>query len=218
MGVGASTVVIKGEQGFPAICRVAFSGGVPSVFADRGRVEVRRKGNSRLVLPGKTYRIEAGMPQAAGQPAGKITNLIPQGTVQHPAQTSQLNLKVSDAVVWEDTVRTLGTGRVRIGLTDGSVLNVGVRSTMRIVKHDAQSQQTEIEMQLGKLRGQVVKLSKPGSSFQVKTQTAVIGVVGTIFVVTASARNTNILCIEGRVNVKNSDPKVPGDKNLGPGE
>ena len=218
VGVGASTVVIKGEQGFPAICRVAFSGGVPSVFADRGRVEVRRKGNSRLVLPGKTYRIEAGMPQAAGQPAGKITNLIPQGTVQHPAQTSQLNLKVSDAVVWEDTVRTLGTGRVRIGLTDGSVLNVGVRSTMRIVKHDTQSQQTEIEMQLGKLRGQVVKLSKPGSSFQVKTQTAVIGVVGTIFVVTASARNTNILCIEGRVNVKNSDPKVPGDKKLGPGE
>jgi ferric-dicitrate binding protein FerR (iron transport regulator) len=218
VGIGASTIVIKGEPGFPAICRVAYSGGVPNVFADRGRVEVRRKGISRLVLPGKAYRIEAGMPQAAGQPAGKVTNMIPQGTVQHPAQTSQVNLKVSDAVVWEDTVRTLGTGRVRIGLTDGSVLNVGVRSTMRIVKHDAQSQQTEIEMQLGKLRGQVVKLSKPGSSFQIKTQTAVIGVVGTILALDATANNTNVICIEGKVHVKNVDPKIPGEKTLGPGE
>jgi len=115
-------------------------------------------------------------------------------------------------------VRTLNTGRVRIGLNDGSILNVGVRSTMRIVKHDAESQQTEIEMQLGKLRGQVVKLSKPGSSFQVKTQTAVIGVVGTILAIHASATNTNVLCIEGQVHVKNLDPNVPGDKTLGPGE
>lgn len=218
VGVGASTVVIKGEQGFPAICRVAYAGGATSVFADRGRVEVRGKGISRLVLPGKTYRLEAGMPQAAGQVAGTVTNAIPQGTVQHPGQTSQIDLKVSDPVAWQDTVRTLGTGRVRIGLTDGSVLNVGVRSTMRIVKHDAQSQQTEIEMQLGKLRGQVVKMSKSGSSFQIKTQTAVIGVVGTILAVTASATNTHVLCIEGRIHVKNIDPNVPGDKTLGPGE
>ena len=174
VGVGASTIVMGGEPGFPAICRVAYAGGVTHIFADRGRVEVRRKGFFRLVLPGKTFRLEAGMPQAAGQVAGKVTNAIPQGTVQHPGQSNQIDLKVSDPVVWQDTVRTLNTGRVRIGLNDGSILNVGVRSTMRIVRHDAESQQTEIEMQLGKLRGQVVKLSKPGSSFQVKTQTAVI--------------------------------------------
>jgi ferric-dicitrate binding protein FerR (iron transport regulator) len=218
IGVGASTIVLGGEAGFPAICRVAYAGGLTRIFADRGRVEVRRKGFSRLVLPGKTFRLEAGMPQAAGQPAGKVTHLIPQGTVQHPAQTSQADLKVSDAIVWEDTVRTLNTGRVRIGLTDGSILNVGVRSTMRIVKHDAQSQQTEIEMQLGRLRGQVVKMSKPGSSFQIKTQTAVIGVVGTILAIHASATHTNVMCIEGQVHVKNLDPNVPGDKTLGPGE
>jgi ferric-dicitrate binding protein FerR (iron transport regulator) len=218
VGVGASTVVVKGEQGFPAICRVAYLGGTTSVFADRGHVEIRRKGLSRLVLPGKTYRLEAGMPQAAGQPAGKVANTIPQGTVQHPGQASQMDVKVSDPILWEDTVRTLGTGRVRIGLLDGSVLNIGARSTMRIVKHDAQSQQTEIEMQLGKLRGQVVKLSKPGSSFQIKTQTAVIGVVGTILSVTATKGNTHVVCIEGKVNVKNIDPKVPGEKSLGPGE
>lgn len=218
VGAGNATVVVRGESGFPAICRVAMVGGAVRVFADRGHVEIRRKGSTRLVLPGKSYRVEAGMPQADGQPAGKVTNAIPQATVLHTAQTNQANLSVSDAVLWEDTVRTLGTGRVRIGLADGSVLNVGVRSTMRIVKHDTQSQQTEIEMQLGKLRGQVVKLSKPGASFQVKTQTAVIGVVGTLLTITATPNNTLVMCAEGKVNVKNVDPKVPGERTLGPGE
>ncbi len=218
VSVGGAVVVMRSQGGFSAICRVAYVGGVTSVIADRGHVEVRRGRASRLVLPGKSYRVEAGAPQAAGQLSGKVTNTIPQGTVQHPGQTAQSPLKVSDPIVWEDTVRTLGTGRVRIGMTDGSILNIGARSTMRIVKHDAESQQTEIEMQLGKLRGQVVKLSKPGSSFQIKTQTAVIGVVGTILSVTASAKNTNVICVEGKVHVKNIDPKVPGDQTLGPGE
>jgi ferric-dicitrate binding protein FerR (iron transport regulator) len=217
-GVGGTTVVLRSENGFPAICRIAYVGGTPTVTADGGRIEVRRRGVSTLLLRGKSFRLEAGMPQAAGQLAGKITNLIPQGTVQHPGQANQNPLKVSDPIVWEDTVRTLNTGRVRIGLNDGSVLNVGVRSTMRIVKHDGQSQQTEIEMQLGKLRGQVVKLSKPGSSFQIRTQTAVIGVVGTILAVTASATNTHVVCIEGMLNVKSNDPGVPGEQNLGPGQ
>ena len=218
IGVGSSTVVVKGEKGFPAVCRLAWVKGAARVFADRGHVEVHRRGFSRLVLPGKSYRLQAGMPQAAGEHAGKVTNAIPQETVQHPNQSHQLNLSVNDGVVWHDTVRTLGTGRVRIGLEDGSVLNIGARSTMRIVRHDAQSQQTEIEMQLGKLRGQVVKLSKPGASFQIKTQTAVIGVVGTLLTVTAGAKNTQVVCIEGKVDVKNIDPKVPGEKTLGPGE
>jgi len=218
VGVGDATVVLKGEKGFPAVCRLALVKGTASVFADGGHVEIRRQGRARLLRPGKSYRVEAGRPQAAGEHAGKVTNAIPQETVQHPNQTNQLNLNVNDGVVWHDTVRTLGTGRVRIGLEDGSVLNIGVRSMMRIVKHDAQSQQTEIEMQLGKLRGQVVKLSKPGASFQIKTQTAVIGVVGTLLTITAGAKNTQVVCIEGKVNVKNIDPKVQGEKTLGPGE
>jgi ferric-dicitrate binding protein FerR (iron transport regulator) len=218
VNVQGATVVVRGEAGFPALCRIAFAGRAASVFADRGRVEVRSRGMSRLVPAGKTYRIEAGMPQAAGQPAGKVANTIPQGTVQHVGQTAQINLNLNDNVLWEDTVRTLGTGRVRIALADGSVLNVGARSTMKIVKHDAQSQQTEIEMQLGKLRGQVVKLSKPGASFQVKTQTAVIGVVGTIFLLDIVRNITRVMCLEGSLTVRNIDPRIPGERNLKAGE
>ncbi len=162
-----ATVVIESEGGFPALCRVAASGRVAQIFADRGRVEVRGRGQAHRLLPGKSLRLEAGMPQVAGQPAGKVANAIPDETVQRSGQTAQAPLKVNDGVLWEDTVRTLGNGRVRIALEDGSLINIGARSVMRITKHDAASQQTEIELQLGKLRGQVVKLSKPGASFQV---------------------------------------------------
>jgi ferric-dicitrate binding protein FerR (iron transport regulator) len=218
VGVPGATVVVRGQAGFPAICRIAFAGRAASVWADRGHVEVRTRGASRLVLPGKSYRFEAGMPQAAGQTAGKVTNAIPQETVQHPGQTAHVPLNMNDNVVWEDTVRTLGTGRVRISLSDGSVLNVGARSTMKIVRHDAQSEQTEIEMQLGKLRGQVVKITKPGGSFQVRTNTAVIGVVGTIFLIDIVRNITRVMCLEGALNVRNINPNVPGERTLRSGE
>ena len=213
-----ATVVMQSEGGFPALCRVAASGRVAQIFADRGRVEVRGRGQARLLLPGKSLRLEAGMPQAAGQPAGKVANAIPDETLQHSGQAAQAPLKVHDGVLWEDTVRTLGNGRVRIALEDGSLINIGARSVMRITKHDAQSQQTEIELQLGKLRGQVVKLSKPGASFQVKTNTAVIGVVGTILIIDALPNLTHVRCLEGMVNVKNLNPAIAGETTLHAGE
>ena len=216
--VPGATVVVQGESGFPALCRIASAGKAVNVIADRGRVEVHGQGAPRLLRPGKSLRLEAGMPQVAGQTAGKVSNQIPRGTVQHPGQTVQVALNVSDSVVWEDVVRTLANGRLRIALLDGTILNVGARSMMKIVKHDAQSQQTEIELQLGKLRGQVVKLGKPGASFQIKTNTAVIGVVGTILTVTATRNSTHVRCLEGTVSVRNINPAIPGEARLGPGQ
>lgn len=216
--VPGATIVVQGESGFPALCRIASAGNAASVIADRGHIEVHGKGAPQLLRPGKSMRLEAGMPQAAGQAAGKISNQIPRGTVQHPGQATPISLNVNDNVVWDDVVRTLENGRVRIALLDGTFLNIGARSMMKIVKHDAQTQQTEIELQLGMLRGQVVKLTKPGASFQIKTNTAVIGVVGTIVTVTATRNSTHVRCLEGMVSVKNINPAIPGGTNLGPGQ
>ena len=53
VSVSGATVVVEGEPGFPAICRIAFSGRAASIMADRGRVGIRNRGTSRLLLPGK---------------------------------------------------------------------------------------------------------------------------------------------------------------------
>jgi hypothetical protein len=177
----------------------------------------------------KSWTVMAGMLMALGlacasaeaqavKKAGSVTGAIPAETVERQGQGAPAPLAVHDAVNWQDVVETQQTGRVRISLLDGSVLNVGARSTMRIVEHNPQTQQTQVELTLGRVRGQVVKLSKPGASFQLKTQTAVIGVVGTIFVVEATATSTHVTCIEGRVAVQNINAAIQGQVQLGPGQ
>ena len=150
--------------------------------------------------------------------AGKVTGAIPAETVQKQGAGEALPLNLHDDVNWKDVVKTENTGRVRIALLDGSVLNVGARSEMRIVEHNAQTEQTQIEMTLGRMRSHVVKLTKKGSSFEVKTQTAVIGVVGTTFIVEATPTSTRVICIEGKVTVENINPSVRGRVQLQAGE
>ncbi len=218
IAVPGGSVVVGGEAGYPALCRVAVVGGTAGVFADRGRVEIHGRGAPVLLAPGKSLRLAAGRPQAAGQHAGKVSNAIPQEVLQPQGKGAEIPLKVSDGVNWEDVVRTLRTGRVRIVLEDGSTLNIGARSVMRITKHDAQSQQTQVELQLGRLRGEVVKITKPGGSFQVKTNTAVIGVVGTIFTVQAQQNVSQVFCMGGTVSVQNVNPAITGQVTLHAGQ
>lgn len=207
--LGAS-VLVRGQDDFPAICRIAAAGRSAAVFADRGRVEIHGAGAPLILPPGKYVTLEAGKPPGAGQQAGRVSSAIPEEVVQRQGQTAEVPLKLSDGVNWQDMVKTLRTGRVRIELLDGSFLNVGARSVMKIVRHDAQTQQTQVELSLGRLRGEVVKLTKSGASFQVQTQTAVIGVVGTIFVILARPNLTRVFCIDGALSVRNINPVIAG--------
>jgi len=216
--VSGASVLVQGEDGFPALCRIAFVGGRGVVFTERGRVEVQGRGTRTIVPPGKSARVEAGSPQAAGQQAGNVSNAIPDAVNQRQGQGPEITVRINEGVNWEDVVRTLRTGRVRIALLDGSFLNVGARATMRIIRHDPQSQQTEVELQLGRLRGEVVKLSKAGSSFQVRTQTAVIGVVGTVFTINALPSLTQVNCIQGNLTVSNINPAIQGETQLNAGQ
>ncbi len=194
-------VEVRGEGGFPALCTLAAVGRGAAVLNSRGVVEIRGAGAVRRLAPGQMARLEAG-PQAPGTHAGQVSAAIPSETIQHYRQPLELPLKVTDPVAWEDLVTTEKTGRVRIALEDGSFLNIGARSQMRITKHDPKTQQTEIELTVGRLRGEVVKLSKPNAELKVKTPTAVIGVVGTVFVVLATPQFTRVWCLEGAVTVQ----------------
>lgn len=115
--------------------------------------------------------------QAGGQTAGQITALIPTAT------RNSTPAKVKDDVRWNDLIQTEKSGRARIGLTDGSILSVGSNSQLKIAQHDASSQQTQVELDYGKLRSRVVAITKPGGKYQVRTPNAVAGVVGTDFVI-----------------------------------
>ncbi|MGA8143617.1 MAG: FecR family protein [Candidatus Acidiferrales bacterium] len=134
-------------------------------------------------------------PAAGNQVAGQINALIPAAT--RNSQTA----KVKEELDWNDLLKTENTGRVRAGLKDGSILSVGSDSELRIVQHDTTSQQTELEMDFGKVRSQVTKVTKAGGKFEMKTPNAVIGVIGTDFYTSFEANKTTVICYKGKVTV-----------------
>ncbi len=137
--------------------------------------------------------------KAGGQTAGQITAAIPKDYIIRGAQQTEGN--AGDKIAWEDLLRTEPRGRVRVKLDDGSILNVGSDSRLRVVRHDAASQVTELEMKYGRLRAQVVKLGQPNSKFEIRTNTAICGVLGTDFYLEATERSTRVVVFAGVVKM-----------------
>jgi hypothetical protein len=152
-----------------------------------------------IAIPADT----AAAPQAAGQRAGEVSRVIPAVSIARGPKTMPASAK--SVVDWQDLVNTQANARARIGLDDGSVLNVGSDSSIKVVKSDAGAQQTELELTYGKLRTQAQKIAKPDGKFEVRTPAGVAGVVGTDFFVgyDATTNTMNVIAFEGLVKVCN---------------
>jgi ferric-dicitrate binding protein FerR (iron transport regulator) len=150
-----------------------------------------------MIIPAENW----AAPQAAGQRAGAVARVIPAVSIARNGKTIPAAEKT--AVDWQDLVNTQANARARIALDDGSVLNVGSDSSMKVVKHDAGAQQTELELTYGKLRTQAQKIAKPDGKFEVRTPSGVAGVVGTDFFVEYANNTMNVIAFEGLVKVCN---------------
>ncbi|MBZ5511499.1 MAG: FecR family protein [Acidobacteriia bacterium] len=149
------------------------------------------------------------IPSAADTRAGSVSALLPNVKIERGKSTSAAARGAEVQV--NDLLRTDDQGRVRIKLLDQSVLSIGVKSQLRVVRHDPASRQTSVELNFGKLRAQVAKITRAGGRFEVRTPTAVAGVIGTDFGVDASDPDlTKFICISGNVQITSVDPSVTG--------
>jgi len=148
--------------------------------------------------------------------AGHITALLPEDQVLREGQT--LDAAKDMELLWRDEVKTEKGGRVRIELSDGSVLNVGSESQLRILKHDARHQQTTLELLYGRLLATAVRITKPNGKFDVRTPVAVAGVVGTQFGLRVDPNSTDVVCREGSVRVRSWDENLAGEVVIQAGE
>jgi hypothetical protein len=149
-----------------------------------------------LAIPANTW----ADPQA-GQRAGEVSRVIPAVSIARSGKT--ISAAAKTAVNWQDLVNTQVNARARVALDDGSVLNVGSDSSIKVVKHDAGAQQTELELTYGKLRTQAQKIAKPDGKFEVRTPAGVAGVVGTDFFAEYANNTMNVIVFEGQVKVCN---------------
>lgn len=138
-------------------------------------------------------------PDGAEQRAGEVSKVIPTVNIARGAKTLSANAKT--VVDWNDVVKTQSTARARVALDDGSVLNVGSDSSVVVTKHDAGAQQTDLEVEFGRMRSKAQKLSKPDGKFEVHTPAGVAGVVGTDFYVGYQNNIMTVMVYEGVVKV-----------------
>ena len=141
------------------------------------------------------------VPDTTGQRAGEVSRVIPAVNLVRGAKTMTASAKTP--VDWQDVVNTQANGRARVSLDDGSVLNVGSDSSVKVVKHDAGAQQTDLEVTVGKIRSQAQKISQPNGKFEVHTPAGVAGVVGTDFYVGYDNNVMTVMVFDGMVKVCN---------------
>ncbi len=140
-------------------------------------------------------------PQTAAQRAGEVARVIPAVSIARGAKS--LGASAKTQVDWQDVLNTQANARARVSLDDGSVLNVGSDSSVKVTKHDAGAQQTDLEVSFGKMRTQAQKISKPDGKFEVHTPAGVAGVVGTDFFVGYENNMMTVIVFEGQVKVCN---------------
>src|SRR5271154_3418131 len=167
-------------------------------------MNVRHRGVSALVLVmSLALIIPPDVAAEAAESAGRITAVVPVVNVVRGPQ--QVAASSSQQVFWGDVINTGHLARARIALNDGSILSVGSDSNLAIAKHDATQQQTDLDLNYGRVRAKAAKLVKPDSHFQIRTSVGVAGVVGTEMIVIFDASGKmEVFCIEGACKVCDS--------------
>jgi len=207
VAVPGGYVLVRGDAQSGSECELAAAQNGATVSVKRGLAEIHALGDPVILRPGQSVRIEAG-PQGGEQVAGKINREMPQGTILRQGQTEELPLQLNQVIDWNDLIRTQERGRAQITLLDGSILNVGARSEIRILKHVPEAQQTQIEMTLGRVQANVQKITAPTGKFELRTKSAVIGTIDTSFVANSDDKGTQVCGVDGITEVRSSDPNV----------
>jgi ferric-dicitrate binding protein FerR (iron transport regulator) len=195
---------IAAKQGMAGSAEIRLGGAHAEVSAVTGLTELTAAGNASYKLqPGETATFDrsdeqSSTGQTAASPAvGKVSRLIPQVQIDRASQ--HIVAEVSSGVYWNDELRSGPSGRAHITLKDGSQLNLGSDSDLRILQHDAQAQQTSLDLLMGRVRGKITKLTRPDAKFEIHTPVGVAGLVGTDLSLLVTNDFTELMVFEGTV-------------------
>lgn len=177
-----------------------------------------------LILPLLLTCIWVGSALAVeGKPVGAVSSFYGDVNVLHKGETEWMGAKLGLGIFQYDTVKTAIKSKVRITFEDGSLLNLSEDTQIEIKEHvytpEEQQRMSLFAIARGKMRVFCQKFAGKGSSFQVETPTAVIGLRGTEFIVwVVSNELTTVICLSDEVFVKSADEKVAGEVILKPNQ
>src|SRR5258706_9136292 len=166
--------------------------------------------------------LAAVLVSAAGRAVeiGRATRVIPRADITRGGFSGLL--QENAGVAENDRIQTQDGGRARVVLNDGSILNIGSKSALTIKNETRSSRAGSLEIAYGMVRAEVVgRLA--ARRFEIRTFTAVGGVLGTTVFVDATPGSTHIVNLSdaasgSQVRVTSSNPRIRGHVVLNPGE
>jgi len=164
----------------------------------------------------------------AQSPAGTVAALQGRADAQAAGQSAWRALALKNDVFVGERVRTADASRLKLLMRDDSVLTLGPRSELtidqQVVKGDggAAADTSRLGALVGSVRAVVTdRYGSRGSSFEVKTPTAVAGVRGTGFVVLidADGKRTRVIGLYHTTWVRSvTDSHGRHEVRIGPGQ
>jgi hypothetical protein len=168
----------------------------------------RRRGIFLLIcflLPGISSQFAAAQALVQRDAVGKVTGMASTAT------QNGVRSNLQDMVRAHDTLITDNSGRLRLQLLSGTILNVGSGSQLQILNYDPVSQATTVELKAGRLRSRVARLPSATGAFEILTPYAKVTALGGDFSVEVDPSHTRVLVHSGVV-VMASAPSDPAAK------
>jgi hypothetical protein len=166
------------------------------------------------LLPAMT--VNAQQPQSIG----RVTALEGKVTVLHQGKFAPEPLTLQKLVFQEDIIETDRASKVRITLSDATVISLGEQSRLDLKQfsHNArqQTRSNRLAIAWGVFRAILKEMTSP-SSVEVITPTAVAAIRGTDLMGEVTEDSTAIVVLEGTVAVSNVRPMFLGVSTLTPG-
>lgn len=153
---------------------------------------------------------QAGGTDAAAKPGQPVVGTV-EAVERGPVilrDTVPVNAVVGAQVLAGDKLQTGAKTKIRIKLTDGSILALGERSSLTVVKYetDGGKRSGSLRVAIGAFWMQVAKWTNPADSFvEVETPSAVAGVRGTTL--WGDTQRQVICALEGEVSVRHATNK-----------
>jgi hypothetical protein len=234
-------IVIGTRQ--PALCRLETAAGSGLVTAESGLVTIEGGSSPVLLPPGRSFRLPAALERTAGPTAmpseqyppvppalaapstaqaapaaGRVFESYPDEVVRHPGSPIAVPLRLGEIVEVGDALGTVGEGRVRLELLDGTFVDLGAATSIQIVQHNPEAHLTELDLHAGHLRADVGARQGPEARFEVRTAAAQVTASSTMLFVAAEAKQTAVCNAgSGPVTVR-SARSLPGAVSVATGE
>jgi ferric-dicitrate binding protein FerR (iron transport regulator) len=206
-------VDLAAAGGAPSTAEIRFGKMRAQITAVSGFADVTSEGydSPYRLRAGETATLDASAqgaapPQGANQDAGEIIRLTPP--VQIDRDLQHMVAAVSQRVLWYDDLRSGPTVRAHVTLNDGTQLSLGSDSSLLVLQHDAQAQQTSLDLVTGRVRGQVMKLTKPAGKFEVRTPVGTAALVGTDFSLNVTPDYVDLMVFDGAVRFTTADGRT----------